>query len=204
MANLSTVLAAKGPKDKTAVLNYQNMGIVNIEWSDDLNLGFGLFDKMIPSTLGAADCFDFFGTNDAGDLVALGVATDSEEYANFYDEVFAGLFPPAILLEEDELEIWKHGSDIYVETTVPLTFFNFVEMEPIVIPPFSIKVDSVNQPYKEITDPTPLPSGWTFQRITQRGYDAIVTFDCPALGIVSQSLGVAQFNTLDVFSPPPT
>lgn len=207
MANSSAVLAAAGPKSKIASLHYADIGTAAIEGIEgQSNLGFGLFDKFKRSSLGAADCIDIFGTDpETGAYVVLGIATDSENYKNFYDEIFAGLFPPATLLEEDELEVWKHGTDIYVELTVPLNCFDLTNPTvPYVIPPFSMKIDSANKPYKVEVPLTIFPSGWTWSRITQRGYDASVTFDCPTWGVSDNFLGTTQFNSLDIFSPPLT
>ncbi|KON32665.1 MAG: hypothetical protein AC479_07060 [miscellaneous Crenarchaeota group-6 archaeon AD8-1] len=207
IANSSVVLAAAGPKSKTASLHYADIGTASINGiAGQPNLGFGCFDKKKTSGPGSADCIDIFGQDPTtGNYVVLGIATDSEEYKSFYDEVFADVFPPATLLEEEELEVWKHGTIIYVELTVPLDCLDLTNPTvPYVIPPFSMKIDSANQPYKAEIPLTPFPSGWTWSRITQRGYDAIVSFDCPTWGISGTYLGTTQFNSLDIFTPPST
>ena len=119
---------------------------------------------------------------------------------------FAGFFPPAQLLEEDQLEVRKHGTDIYVEVTVPLTLLNLNNpASPYVIPPFTMKFDSTGHPYKEVSDPFTFPSGWTFTRITQRGYAATVTLDCPGWEVSGGIFpATTTFNALDIFTPPST
>jgi len=198
MANSSLVLAVRGPKSKTASLHYSNIGTAGINGIEGQpNLGFGFFDKQEKSTQGAGDCLDIFGPD------FIGIVTDSETYKEFYDDVWKFIFPPAILVDEDELEVWKKGSDIYVELTVTVSFPTMGD--PFELPPFSMKIESVGEPYKaEIPTTGPFPSGWTWSRITQRGYDAIVTFDCPTWGVSDTFLGTAEFNSLDTFSPPPT
>jgi hypothetical protein len=206
MANSSLVLAARGPKSKTASLNYANIGAAGIEGIvGQPNLGFGFFDKLKKSTQGAGDCLDIFASDPVtGDSVFVGIVTDSITYKDFYDDVWFLIFPEAILVEDDELEIWTKGSDIYVELSVTVSIPT--TGDPYELPPFSMKIDSANEPYKaEIPTAGPFPSGWTWARITQRGYDAIVTFDCPTWGVSQGTfLGTTEFNSLDTFTPPPT
>ncbi|MBN2259716.1 MAG: hypothetical protein JW702_04190 [Clostridiales bacterium] len=198
MANFGLVFAARGPKSKTASLNYANIGIANIAGIEGQpDISFGCFDKKKASTQGAADCFDIFGPD------FMGIVTDSQNYKDLYDEVFAGIFPPAMLVDEDQLEIWKKGSDIYVELTVTLSFPT-AGGGTFELPPLSMKISSTNEPYKSEIPPMTFPSGWTWSRITQRGSDAIVTFDCPTWGVSEKFLGTTEFNSLDTFTPPPT
>ena len=207
MANSSLVSAAAGQKSKTATLNFADIGMATIVGIEDQPpvLMFGCFDKKEPSGPGVADCMDIFGINPAtGDIIAVGLATDSANYQSFYRVAFAGFFPPAQLLEEDQLEVGKHGTDIYVEVTVPLTLFNIADpTSPYVIPPFTMKFDSTGHPYKVPPEPYIFPSGWTFARITQRGYDATVTLNCPGWGVSGGIFtGTTTFNALDIFTPP--
>ena len=199
MANFGVVYAARGPKSKTASLNYANIGMADLAGIDGQpDVGFGFFDKKKTSTQGAADCLDLFGPD------FVGIVTDSQTYKDFYDDVWFMIFPEAILVDEDDLEIWKKGSDIYVELKVALSFPRGGG-GTFELPPFTMKIDSVNEPYKgEIPTTGPFPSGWTWSRITQRAYDAIVTFDCPTWDVSEQFLGGTEFNSLDVFTPSPS
>ena len=100
MANFGVVFAARGQKSKTASLNYANIGmanLANIEGQPDV--GFGFFDKMKKSTQGGADCLDIFGPD------FMGIVTDSQTYKEFYDDVWFMIFPEAILVDDDDLEI---------------------------------------------------------------------------------------------------
>ncbi len=199
MATFGVVFAARGPKSKTASLNYANIGMADLIGIDGQpDVSFGFFDKKKTSTQGAADCLDIFGPD------FVGIVTDSQTYKEFYDDVWFLIFPEAILVDDDELEIWKKGSDIYVELKVTLS----IPTDgggTFELPPFSMKIDSANEPYKsEIPTTGPFPSGWTWSRITQRGYDAIVTFDCPTWEVSEKFSGATEFNSLDVFTPPPT
>jgi hypothetical protein len=207
MANFGLVFAIRGPKSKTASLNYANIGTTAIP-SDSPGklLLFGFFDKMKKSTQGAADCLDILLldlTTTPPSYSTVGLATDSETYEEFYAEIWGGAFPPAALVDEDVLEICKKGSDIYVEVTetilIPLDGGGTYEL-----PPLSIKIESEGIPYRaEMPPGAPTPSGWTFSRITQRGYSATVTFDCSTWWVEPQTFeGTAEFNSLDTFTPP--
>ena len=116
--------------------------------------------------------------------------------------MFEGVFPPAVVVEPEQLNVWKKGSNIYVELTVPVTLYTFIG-EPFEVPAFTVKFDSVNKPYRITSDPVTFPSGWTWTRITRRGYPAIASFDCPTWEISEDFLGTTEFNSLDIFSPPP-
>jgi hypothetical protein len=211
MANSSLVLAVRGPKSKTASLNYANIGTAVMIDDQGQTLLFGLFDKMKKSTQGAADCLDILllipgDPNDPTDdvIVPFGIVTDSETYEAFYAEVWTPIFPPAALVDEEVLEIWKKGSDIYVEVTdtisIPTMGGGTYEL-----PQLSIKIESDGVPYKaEIPTSEPFPSGYTWSRITQRGYEATVTLDCPTGTLQALPGGTTEFNSLDIFTPPPT
>ena len=193
------LVQAKGPKNTPAIMHSANIAIIEFDIGD-LTIGFGLFDKMKSADLGEADCFDFFVfDNVIEDYVMAGVVTDSEDYQEFYDEVFAGLFPPAVIVDPEVLNVWKQGSYMYAELTEPVTIIPGV----YVVPAFTATLNSVDKPYHESADPMPLPTGWTFSRIIRRGYTAIVTFDCADWGFESAELiGETQFNSLDIFMPP--
>ena len=211
IANFGVVFAIRGKKSKTASLNYANIGTTPmLDPAVEGVLLFGFFDKMKKSTQGAADCLDILllipgdpsvPTEDV--IVPFGIVTDSETFQAFYAEVWGPIFPPAALVDEEVLEIWKKGSDIYVEVTDTISIPLMEEGTYYELQPFSMKIESEGIPYKaEIAAGEPLPTGWTFSRITQRGYDATVTFDSPTGTLMVLPGGTTQFNSLDLFTPP--
>jgi hypothetical protein len=200
-----SLVVANGSKNNSDSLHYANIGTASLMLAGHPDISFGFFDKMRWSDLGAADILDIFVIDhNTGAPILFGIITDNEDYKEFYDEVFAGVFPPAIVVEPDEFEVWKKGTNIYVELKVPVTLYTFTG-DPFELPAFSIKIDSFDQPYRETTEPSTFPSGWTWVRKTRRAYNAVTTFNCDTWASLGyKSLGTAQFNTVDVFTPPPT
>ena len=182
-----------------------NIATTTLELLTQPMIIMGFLDKLKTSDLGAADCFDIYVLDDTATPILMGVITDNHDYKEFYDEVWPPIFLEENIIEvgEDDFNIWKEDTDIYAELKVPVTF-NEGGPNEFVLPPFTIKFNSIDQPSKTSTAAGPFPSGWSYTRDTRKAYDAISTFYCPTwrVSLGYKSLGETQFNTVDTFIPP--
>jgi hypothetical protein len=182
-----------------------NIASTTLELRTQPMIIMGFLDKLKTSDLGASDCFDIWVLNDDAEVIVMGIITDNQDYKDFYDDVWYLIFPEdnIIKVEEDDFNIWNEDTDIYAELKVPVTF-NEGGPNEFVLPPFTIKFNSIDQPSKTSTAAGPFPSGWSYTRDTRKAYDAISTFYCQEWGVSLgfKSLGETQFNTVDTFIPP--
>jgi hypothetical protein len=90
--------------------------------------------------------------------------TDNEDLGYLLDEMFAGMVP-IIVVEDDELEVWRKGRTLFAELTV--------EAGPI-HPVYAEFKGCSGKPEKGMESET-MPNGWEMT-MTYIGYEAAVSF----------------------------
>jgi len=91
--------------------------------------------------------------------------TDNEDLGDLLDEMFGGMVP-IIVVEDDELEVWRKGRTMFADLTVPAGDIHPVSAE--------FKGCS-GKPEKGMESET-MPNGWEMT-MTYISYEAIVSFE---------------------------